>query len=56
MKPTSMKPNFENTSFVLAIPYSIIMELHLQPITSRYKFYNQGSNQNHKMLLFVELI
>ena len=46
--------NFENTSFFLV--YNIIMKSPLQPVTSRDKFYIQGSNLNRKMLFFVELI
>ena len=39
---------FENTSFFLV--YNIIMKSHLEPVTSRDKFYIQGSNLNRKML------
>lgn len=42
--------------YLIFLSNNIIMESHLQSITSRDRFHNQGSNLNRKILLFVELI
>ena len=42
--------------YLIFLGDNIIMKSHLEPVTSRDKFYIQGSNLNRKMLFFVELI